>query len=278
MVSQFPDLVALNKKLRQLYLSYYIDIDHDHELSIVDRSIIQEYWVDIDDPVHPAAYIMAGKSVLPYVERMTYIYPVPTKKCLKYDLSAYHKALISAQEFFDDTKDMKKTRIVPSISAMEFDEGLKVNSLILRQDEMEVVIPILELPKRINHRDEYFKVLNSLVYQKFYRYLPGYLKQDLKWNEIPSDDLVVLKEGGLVRAVTPEGEVVNLNKEIFPNINTDQRMFIASVPEPNITEDQINVRGHYIIQDSFYLDDDADATPYMSTFTLVSALRMKARE
>lgn len=274
MVSQFPDMINLNKRFRQLYSAYFIDPAYMEELSLVDRSIIQEYWVDLDDPIHPSAYVIAGASNLPYVERISIVYPYPTTKALKYDLSAYQKALINSQVFFEDTKNMKKTKIVPSVDTIEVDEGFKTAALILRQDDMEATIPILNLPNRSKHSERYHEMLDQLVYRKFYRWLPGYMSQNLTFNSIPQEEIDSMVDGGLMYAVTHENEVVNLNKEIFPLIKSNQTMEIATVPNPFIDEDQRLIKAHYIIRDTVYSDDGTN-TPIVVTYTLVSALRLK---
>lgn len=275
MVAQFPDMINLNKRFRQLYSAYFIDPAYMEELSLVDRSIIQEYWVDLDDPIHPSAYVIAGASTLPYVERLSVVYPYPTKKALKYDMSAYQKALINSQVFFEETKNMKKTKIVPAVDAIEVDEGFKTAALILRQDDMEATIPILNLPNRSKQKEQYHEMLDQLVYRKFYRLLPSYMTQELEFNSIPQEEIDSMVDGGLMNAVTHDGEVVNLNKEIFPLIKPNQTMEIATVPNPLIDEDQRSVKAHYVIRDTVYSDDDTN-TPIVVTYTLVSALRLKS--
>ena len=257
LVNQFSDMRDVNRLARRLYDVYYIDIDYSRELSPMDRMIMPNYWVDPQNPEHPVAYILAGKSSLSFVERITYIYPYVEKKKFRYDLSAYRGSIINSQEMFDITKPYRKSKLDPFV---EDKKDQKI--IILKEDDDGIQIPILS----VTHPEDIY----NLIYQKFYRYLPNYLQnQKIHYTKVESSAIEDLMDCRRVPIYTEEGDRVDLTKELFPNIKKDMELYIGRVPNPNI--DQMSDKWHYILIDQFLTKENI---PYVVTYTLIAAIQM----
>lgn len=272
LIEQFADMRNINKFARKLYSVYYLDIDHFHELTPMERMIVPSYWIDPQNPEHPSAYILAGQSMVTFIERISYVYPYVSGKKYAYDLSAWQGSLINSQEFFDTTKDYRKTKLDPIVVEDKKDSDTKY--IHMKEKDAGIKIPIPAIVSKEECNDQgigYYDEIYLTMYRQFYRYLPKYLNsQKINYKEIGEEDILDLLDSRCISAYTPEGDEVSLTRDLFPNLKkSNNKLFIGRVPDPLI-EDQ-SEKWHYIIMEQQLNDDGA---PYFVTYTLVAAIQL----
>lgn len=275
-IEQYQYMKKINKIGDKLFNLYYIDVDKASELSPMMRGMVPTYYVDPNNPEHPGAYILAGTSSIPYLERMVFVTPfVNGKGKYELDLSAWKGLLVKPDEFNTKTKDFRKTKLEPMVIMGERFGGERYNqSLILRESntpaKQELVLPFLQLPSRKSEGEEAYQAgLNELIYKPFYQYLPDYIYRKLNFVGIPQDTLDELCENDVADLETDDGDIVTVTKSLFPCISKDQRFSIAKVMEPNI--DTSEGRFHYIVQEEMVNEIGVAS---IIIFTLLAALQM----
>lgn len=275
-IEQYQYMKKINKIGDKLFNLYYIDVDKASELSPMMRAMVPTYYVDPNNPEHPGAYILAGTSSIPYLERMVFVTPfVNGKGKYELDLSAWKGLLVKPDEFNTKTKDFRKTKLEPMVIMGERFGGERYNqSLILRESntpaKQELILPFLQLPSRKSEGEEaYQEGLNELIYKPFYQYLPDYIYKKLNYVGIPQDTLDELCENDVADLETEDGDIVTVTKSLFPCISKDQRFSIAKVMEPNI--DTSEGRFHYIVQEEMVNEIGVAS---ITIFTLLAALQM----
>lgn len=274
LVEQFTDMRNINKFARKLYSVYYLDIDHFRELTPMERMIVPSYWIDPQNPEHPSAYILAGKSLVDFIERISYVYPYVTSNGKKYayDLSAWQGAMFNSQEFFEATKDYRKTKLDPIVVEDKKDSDTKYIHMKEKDHGIKIPIPTLMTREECSAQGiGYYDEIYLTMYRQFYRYLPKYLNsQTISYKEIPEEDILDLLDSRCIDAFTPEGDEVTLTRDLFPNLKkANNKLFLGRVPDPLI-EDQ-SEKWHYIIMEQQFNDEGA---PYFVTYTLVAAIQL----
>lgn len=274
-IEQYASMKKVNKIADKLFDLYYIDTDRSKELTTMMRTMVPLYYVDPNDPEHPGAYILAGKSSIPYIEQMVFIEPyVNAKSKWEYDISAYKGLLVTPTEFNAKSKDFRKTKLEPMVLVGE-QYGEKFNqSLVLRERDtpakQELILPFLQLPNRkAAGADAYLDALNKLIYNTFYQYLPRYLKQDMQFRVVPKDTISTLIEEDVASFFTLDEDIVTVTRVLFPCMAVDHHVSIAKVPHPDL--DTSKGRFHYIIKDEAM---NEAGTIWMTIYTLVAALQM----
>lgn len=275
-IEQFPTMKKINKIADKLFDLYYIDVDRNSELSPMMRGMVPTYYVDPNNPEHPGSYIIAGKSSIPYLERIMFVTPyVNEKSKYEYDLSGWKGLLITPVEFSNRTKEFRKTKLEPMVIMGERYGGERFNqSLILRESntpaKQELVLPFLNLPNRkMAGEDAYQQALQTLIYQPFYQYLAGYIRQALSFTSIPQEDVIDFCENDVIDMTTGDGDIVTVTKSLFPCIAKDHRLSIAKVNSDEV--DSTGGRFHYVIQEEILNEYGASS---IIIYTLVAALQM----
>lgn len=275
-IEQYASVKKLNKMAGKLFDLYYIDVDRNSELSPMMRSMVPTYYVDPNNPEHPGAYILAGKSVTSYLERMMFVIPfVDSKNKYAMDLSGWKGLLMSPAEFILKTKDFRKTRLEPMV-IMGDRYGERFNqSLILRESatpaKQELVLPFLQLPNRkMAGEDLYQQALQELIYKPFYQYLPGYIRQPIQYTSLSPLLVEELLDSDVCDLEMEDGDIVTVTKSLFPTLAREDRLAIGRVPNPNI--DTSGGRMHYIVRQEALNEFGAD---YIVTYTLLAALQMR---
>ena len=273
-VEQFPTMKKVNTICSKIFELYFIDTDIDNEMSVMMRNMVPAYYIDPSNPEHPSCFILAGKSLVDYLERMVYVFPyVNNKGKYEYDLSGYRGLLFNPTEFTMKVKGFRKTKLEPMVITTEVN-GERINqSLVMREDvsgaKEEHIIPFLMVPNRKRDGDiAYRDATKKLVYDPFYRYLPDYLQQDLQFIEIPQGDVVSLIENDEVEFVSEDDDRIIVSKDLFPGLKIDHKFAIAKVHEPKI--DTSGGRFHYIIREDFI---NENGMPFISSYTLLAALQ-----
>jgi hypothetical protein len=269
------DMKAINTMAAKLFDLYYIDIDRNTELSSMMRTMTPPYYVDPTNPEHPSCYILAGRSSVPYLERIMYVTPfVDEKGKYQYDLSGWRGLLINPVEVADKLKEFHKTKLEPLVIMGERNGDLYNQSLILREDKTaakdELVIPFLQLPNRKRDgEDAYMQALQSLIYDPSYQYLVGYMNRGLKFRQIESEIIQDMLDNDITEFVTLDGDRVAVTKHLFPGLKSNDQIFsIAKVDQPDI--DTSGGRFHYVISQEVL----KNGTTYVTIYTLLAALQM----
>ena len=276
-VEQFATMKKVNKICNKLFSLYYIDVDRNSELSPMMRSMVPLYYVDPNNPEHPGCYILAGRSLVDYLERIVYVSPyVDAKGKYAMDLSGWKGLLVTPTEFEARTKDFRKSRLEPMVIMGERGGERFNQSLILRESntaaKQELVLPFLQLPNRkMAGEDAYQQALRTMIYNPFYQYLDRYLYQGLKFTSISKDDVDDLFDNGMIDMITEDGDIVTVTRGIFPSMTRDQLFSIAKVPQPDV--DTSGGRFHYVVLQE---DVTETGTTYIATYTLLAALQMRA--
>lgn len=274
-VDQFPTMKKVNTVCSKLFDMYFIDSDIDNELSPMMRTMVPNYYIDPINPEHPSCYLIVGKSSVSYLERWVEVYPfVNSKGKYEYDLSGYKGLLFNPVAFQEKVKGFRKTMLEPLVVIGE-QNGERVNqSVVLREKsstaKQEHIIPFLLVPNRKKEGNEaYRNVVEKLVYEPFYRYLPKYLKQDLNFYPIPMSSILEILENDVVDFVTEDGDRLTVTKGMFPGMKADQHFYIA---KPDALIDTSYGKFHYVIKQEFMNDH---GSYYMIAYTLVAALQLK---
>lgn len=274
-IEQFATIKKVNTIASRYFDAYYIDIDHDTELSPMMRSMIPVYYVDPNNPFHPSCFVLAGQSTIPFLERIVHIFPFMNKNGkYEWDISAYHGLLMNAAAFTSKTKGFRKTKLEPMVIVGKKDGRPFNKNLILREGHTsaseEMVIPFLQLPsKKESGADAYYNALEHLIYAPFYQYLGGYMDQDLKFQRISEQTIALMIEDGVAEFFMEDGDHLTVAKSMFPGTKTDHIFEICKVPQPNI--DTSTGRFHYIISETTV---NEYGSPLVIAYTLLAALQL----
>ena len=278
-VEQYATMKKLNKICNKLFELYYIDVDRNSELSPMMRSMVPLYYVDPNNPEHPGCYILAGRSNIPYLERIVYVTPyVDAKGKYAMDLSGWKGVMIPPAEFEAKCKDFRKSKLEPMVIMGERGGDRFNQSLILRESntaaKQELVLPFLQLPSRkMEGEDAYQHALRTLVYDPFYQYLDRYLHQGLRFVSIPPETVEALYENDVADFITDDEDVVTVTRGVFPTISRDQLFSIAKVEKSDI--DTSGGRYHYVIMQE---DVTENGMAYITTYTLLAALQLNIKD
>ena len=276
-INQFPTMKKINTIANKLFDLYYIDINPEAELSMMMRSLVPTYYVDPQNPEHPGEYILAGKSSLPYAERIVRIFPyVDEKKKYEYDISGWRGLIIKPGEFQSGVKTFRKSKLEPMIVMGERDGDRVPMNLIVREASTsakdELVLPFLQLPNRQKVGDEaFFTAVERSIYEPCYQYLHNYFRRrHHEFTPVVESTLDELSVVGLADFITKEGDRVGVTKELIPTFNKANRYRIERVPEPDI--DTFEGRFHYIIEEDIMTPMN---TVGITVVTLVAALQLQ---
>ena len=278
LIEQFAYMKKLNKMAAKLFDLYYIDVDRNSELSPMMRNMVPPYYVDPTNPEHPGCYILAGKSSVPYLERMVFVTPFVNEKG-KYenDISAWKGTIIKPLEFNEKSKEFRKTKLEPMVIMGERNGDLITQSIIVRESntpaKQELVLPFLMLPNRKRDgEDVYQRALQASIYDALYQYLIHYVYRAERFVAVPPEAIDAILDKGVADLYTEDGDIVTVTKNVFPCIERGQRFSIAKIRDPMI--DTSGGRFHYMVAQEALTPL---GQPAICIYTLMSALQMNER-
>lgn len=278
LIEQFQYMKKLNKMAAKLFDLYYIDVDRNSELSPMMRNMMPPYYVDPTNPEHPGCYILAGKSNVPYLERMVFVTPfVNEKGRYENDISAWKGTIIKPLEFNEKTKDFRKTKLEPMVIMGERNGDLINQSIIVRESntpaKQELVLPFLMLPNRKRDGEEaYQRALQVSIYDALYHYLTHYVYRAERFVAVSPEDIDTMLNNGVVDLYTEDGDIVSVTKNVFPCVDRSQRFSIAKIKDPMI--DTSSGRFHYMVTEEILTPIGQTA---ICIYTLMSALQMNEK-
>lgn len=278
LIEQFAYMKKLNKMAMKLFDLYYIDVDHNSELSPMMRNMVPPYYVDPTNPEHPGCYVLAGKSSVSYLERMVFVTPfVNEKGRYENDISAWKGTIIKPLEFNEKSKEFRKTKLEPMVIMGERNGDLITQSIIVRESttpaKQELVLPFLMLPNRKRDGEEaYQRALQTSIYDALYQYLTHYIYRVERFVSIPPETVDAILDKGVTDLYTEDGDIVTVTKNVFPCIERSHRFSIAKIRDPMI--DTSGGRFHYMVAEEALTPI---GQPAICIYTLMSALQMNEK-